>query len=329
MSIPQLNEKSFLEKLKLNKNPHASSYLAMYSSWLGGIVTQPHLMLLPIDDHVVHRGDGVFEAFKVIDGRVYLLNEHLDRLYWSSSKIHLKCPLSRTELTQIIALTIEAAQVKDCMVRLYLTRGPGGFSVNPYDSVGSQLYVVVTTYSPFSTDKMNSGVRVGRSQIPVKPSWLAQVKTCNYIPNVLMKQEAVDRGLDFVVGFDSNNYLTESATENMIIIDEKNNLMRPKLDFILKGTTMIRILSLAEQLVDKENGINGIGESSITEDQIFKAKEVMMVGTTLDIISVAEYNGIRIGTSRPGPIWKLLYELLIEDIKKGPSSLDVKLDLLK
>ena len=62
------------------RQPYQNTYFAMYSSVYGGVVTDPRLMLLPIDDHMVHRGDGVFEAFKAIDGNIYNLNAHLDRL---------------------------------------------------------------------------------------------------------------------------------------------------------------------------------------------------------------------------------------------------------
>src|ERR1035437_7237347 len=66
------------------RQPWQAGYYAMYSSGFGGIVTDPLLMLLPMDDHLVHRGDGIFEAFKVVDGALYNFQVHLDRLHDSA-----------------------------------------------------------------------------------------------------------------------------------------------------------------------------------------------------------------------------------------------------
>ena len=76
--IVRLKDEQVLEKLP--RLPHHDNYLAMYSSVYGGIIQDPRLMLVPVDDHIVHRGDGIFEAFKSIDRKIYLLQSHLDRL---------------------------------------------------------------------------------------------------------------------------------------------------------------------------------------------------------------------------------------------------------
>src|SRR5690606_25817987 len=95
------------------------------------------------------------------------------------------------------------------------------------------------------------GARVGKSQVPPKEPWLAKVKTCNYLPNVMMKKESVDRSLDFTVGVDAQGFLTEGSTENIVIVDQGNNLVRPELRQILKGTTMMRTFELAQELQKK------------------------------------------------------------------------------
>lgn len=311
---PIIDEKEFLQKLSTQTNPFFNDYYAFYSSWFGGIITNPHMMLLPIDDHIVHRGDGVFEGMKAVNRSVYLLDEHLQRLSISASKIALKMTFDKTHIKEIILDTLRAANHDDANIRVFLSRGPGNFTANPYDAVESQLYVVVAKLIPPTIDKYTDGVVIGKSEIPVKANWMAQVKSCNYLQNVLMKKESVDRQLDFVIGIDTQGYITESATENIIILDQHGVLIHPPLDTILKGTTMIRTFELANQ-----NGIR-TEIKPITVNDLQSAREVMITGTTLNVLPVVKFENVAIGDGKPGPIAKKLNELMLADIAKGVSS---------
>jgi branched-chain amino acid aminotransferase len=314
MSIPIINEKQFLENIKSRVNPFFEEYYAFYSSWAGGIINNPSLMLLPIDDHMVHRGDGVFEAMKAEGRAVYLMDEHLHRLFTSAERIELKSPFNPNQMKEVILETLRSANQDNAMIRLYLSRGPGNFSVNPYDSVASQFYVVVSKLVPPSPEKYEKGVVIGKSAVPVKPSWMAQVKSCNYLPNVLMKKEAVDRGLDFVIGVDTQGNITESATENIMIVDKHGVLTHPVLDQILKGTTMIRTCQLAH-----DNSIP-VQVREISVKDLESAQEVLITGTSLNVLPVAKFEGVNINDGKPGPLTKKLNTLLLHDIKTGKNS---------
>lgn len=311
MTISILDEKQLVEKLNQQQNPFFEDYYAFYSSWFGGIIKNPKFMLLPIDDHMVHRGDGVFEAIKVINRSVYLLDEHLQRLFDSAEKIALPPLYTVSEMKQVILETLRVANQSEALIRLFLSRGPGNFSVNPYDSLGSQLYVVITKLKLLAAEKYAHGVLIGKSNLPAKASWLAQIKSCNYLQNVLMKKEAVDRKLDFVIGVDEHGYITEGATENIVIVDQDNMILHPSLNYILKGTMMVRACELAQ-----ENGIK-VAARSISIDDLLSAKEVMMLGTTLNVLSVVKFEAHRIGNGRPGPMAKLMEQLLQRDISNA------------
>lgn len=314
MGIPLLSSDDILKKLKLYSYEQKNTYYAMYSSWYGGIVKDPSLMLVPIDDHLVHRGDGVFEAMKSLNGKIYLMQEHLDRLETSASQLGISWPFPRAELTQIILETLAASEQPKVLLRVFLSRGPGGFSANPYDSIGTQLYCVATQLKMMPEEKYQQGARIGKSLVPPKDPWFATVKSCNYLQNVMMKKEAVDRKLDFTIGFDPSGRLTESSTENLILVDSENYLVRPKLDQILKGTTMMRALKLAQSLVTQKQ-LAGVIEKDLREKDLQSAKEVMMVGTTLDVLPVTEYEGQKIGTGQVGAIAQTLRRFLLEDMK--------------
>lgn len=307
-----LDSVQVLKNLQAKKNPFWNQYYAFYSSWQGGILKDPGpLLMVPMDDHMVHRGDGVFEALKARGRKVFLLDAHLQRLQISADRIGLGLPHTLGGLKQIILQTLKVADENEVLIRVFVSRGPGGFTANPYDSMGSQLYVVITKLSVPAVEKYEQGAQIGRSQIPVKEGWMAQVKSCNYLPNVLMKKESVDRKLDFTVAFDSHGFLAESATENLMIVDSLGVLTWPPLDKILRGTTMIRVSELAAQV-----GIK-IATRKISEDEILSAKEVLLTGTTLDVLPVVSYEGRKIAGGKVGPIASQLKNLLEEDMKLG------------
>jgi branched-chain amino acid aminotransferase len=319
MQIPRLSAQEVFLNLQNKAQPHLGNYLAMYSSWFGGIITDSRLMTLPIDDHLVHRGDGAFEALKLINGGLYLLEEHLARLFSSAEKLSLQCPYSELELKEIILATCEAAFAAQtqknksefsAIVRLFLSRGPGSFGPSPYDSVAPQFYCVVTRMQKPSVQKYSEGVSVVRSRIPVKESWFPTVKSCNYLNNVLMKKESVDEKVDFSVSFTPDGFLAESATENIVILNEQGVLAHPSLDYILKGTTMARLFDL----VDISRKIKVQRGADISEKEVLNARGLFMVGTTLDVMPVKSYNG---KNKVIPPEAVLLLQILLQDQQAG------------
>ncbi|WP_374035627.1 aminotransferase class IV [Bdellovibrio bacteriovorus] len=323
MNLPILSSADVQAQLLKRQYPAQGSYLAMYSSWYGGVIKDPGLMMVPVDDHLVHRGDGVFEAIKVVDGQVFLMQEHLERLQSSAQQIGISLSHSLEDMKKIILETTRIAGEPYAVLRLYISRGPGYFTTNPYDSISSQMYLIVTSFTPFTDEKYLKGVKVGRSQVIPKDPWLARIKTCNYLPNVMMKKESVDRKIDFTIGIDPQGFITEGSTENIVLIDKDKNLIRPKLRQILKGTTMMRTFDLAESLL-AAGELKSIQEKDLTEQDILSASEVMMIGTTLDVLPVTEYEGQQIGEGKQGPLAFKLLQLLREDMKKGPKTTPVK-----
>jgi 4-amino-4-deoxychorismate lyase len=308
MSRPVLAPEEFLKRILAQDLEARSSYRACYLSSVEGIVTDPRLMLLSLDDHMVHRGDGIFEALKVVGQKPYLLREHLDRLQKSAELISLKLPVSRSELEELIFETLKASKLEEALIRIFVSRGTGSFGTNPYDCKKSGLSIVATEFKRVPEAYYLNGVKIGRSQISPKSEQWAQIKSCNYLPNVLMKKESVDRALDFTVGFDEAGFLTESSTENIILIDQRGRLARPFLKRILKGCTMTRILNLVAQ----QNWLTPV-EENISEEDILRAQEVMMVGTTLDILPVVEYEGHKIGNGKVGAGAQKLLQILRND----------------
>lgn len=315
--IPVLTRDDVFARLMEAPQKSRANYFAMYSTWLGGITTDPQLMLIPIDDHIVHRGDGVFEAAKCIDGQVYALDRHLDRLALSAARVGLTLPHSADEIRAIALQALKVSKATTAMIRLYISRGPGGFTANPYESLGSQMYLVITPYAPVSPSKYETGVEVRISRIGVKEGFFSQVKSCNYLPNVLMKKESVDLGVDFTVAREDDGAIAESSTENFGIITENNEFVVPGFERTLKGITAIRLMELAQTLV-QDGRLRAVRNGRLKLDDVRRAKEAMMIGTTLDCLPVTRFENEAVGSGKVGPVCRALLDLLRADMRGGP-----------
>ncbi len=311
-----VDRSGFFDLLDRGPRPALGDYYAMYSSLWEAVVTDPALMLLPIDDHIVHRGDGVFETFKGIEGALYNLPAHLNRLMRSASAIHLRWPEGKDDIEEKVLGTARVAGRPDVRVRVILARGPGSFGISPHEAPTPALYIVVYASGEPLMRRRPQGVLVRRSTIAAKPIGFANVKNCNYLPNVMMKREAHDWDVDFVVGFDAEDHLTEGPTENAGIVTRDGFLAFPRPESILEGTTMARLLELAVSLVDR-GVLRGIQRRDISEDDLRNAAEMLIVGTTNNVVAVRMYEDRPIGSGKPGPVFAHLSSLLEQDMRQN------------
>ncbi len=316
MTLPHLGLEDCQRLAEDWVKPYHQNYLAMYSSVLGGVVTDPFLMTIPVDDHMVHRGDGIFEAFKCVNGNIYNLTAHLERLERSARAVYLTLPASLEHITDLVIGTIRIAGTRDCLIRLFVSRGPGGFTTNPYECPSSQIYIVACNPSVYPEEQSTEGVFIKSSSIPVKKSYFATIKSCNYLPNVLMKKEAVDAGVQYTVSIDENGFLGEGSTENIGLVTPDRTLKFPRFARILKGTTVTRVAELAESLV-ASGKLEQVVFEDITLNEAYSGAEILLFGTTFDILAAVIFDGHAIGSGRPGEIYQLLLELLTRDIENN------------
>ena len=316
MKVPLFSQADLTAKHEELRRPWHSNYLAMFSSVFGGIVTDPILMTIPIDDHLVHRADGVFDLFKSVNGRAYCQERHLARLENSAAGLDLKMPADYTRIREIIKAVAQVGGVKDCLIRIIVSRGPGGFSTNPYECPASQLYVVISRLQPLAKEKYEKGIPIISAPVPVKPSTFANIKSADYLGNVLVKKAAVESGVEYAVNWDENGYLAEGSTENILLVSPDKELLIPSYERVLKGVTMTRVIELAERLIDKRI-LKGVKTAYIDHELAARCPEVMLSGTTLDILPVNRWDGRQVGGGVPGPVAKTLLELIRKDITEN------------
>jgi len=308
------DKQAYLEAMLAVERPGASEIHAFYEHRVGMICTDPTVMIMPWDDHLVHRGDGVFEAMKFVDGKLYQLDPHIERMKRSSASIYMEPPCSWEEVREL-ALEVCRAGGKDTgMLRLFLGRGPGGFGVYPSECPETSLYIVASDMHAPKPEVYEKGVTAFKTSVPAKQSYLATIKSIDYLPNVLMKREAQEKGYDYPFCFDDNDFLAEGATENVCIVTEEGKMLIPEFTNALAGTTLMRAIDLLK-------GELSITFRGISKEQIMEAKEVIIVGTTGDAIPVVRFNGKPIHDVQPGPIAKRIRELLIKDLEENGTPL--------
>jgi len=246
---------------------------------------------------------------------VYNLDAHLARLENGARAIALALPWTRADLRRIVGAVVQAGGRRDALVRIFVSRGPGSHSANPYDCPQPLLLVLAIRLPPPFMAAHPEGARVGVSAVPVKPGFFAQVKSVNYLPNVLMKKQAVDAGVDFMLGFDKNGHMTELPTENFGIVTADGVLRVPKPDHILLGTTMLRVLELARAQLVPAGVLAGVEEADVPRAELERAAEMLIFGTTPNVAAVTEFAGRPVGDGRPGPVWRALSRAFEADLR--------------
>lgn len=248
-------------------------------------------MVLPIDDHGFHRGDGVFEAVKWINGKYWLLEPHLNRLFKSAQGINLRTDYSRESIKDLCEKIKDESNSKNGFLRIYWTRGTGSFSVDPFDCPSSHFYLVTTTLDVPSDKIKKQGVKISKSKLIPKLGFYAQIKSLNYLPNVLMKQEAKLAGFDYMIGTYKNEKniecVLESSTENIACVIQ-GKIYSPLFDSTLRGTTLLR----AKELVEHDGRYSWSLES-FSWEQLRSAEEIFLFNTGMDCLPVGQIEEIK------------------------------------
>ncbi len=325
METRRITKENFFAILGAGDRPWQDDYLVMYSSVWPGFTTDPDLMLVPIDDHLVHRGDGVFEVIRCIQGNIYQLDGHLERLEKSAKAISLRLSTDYSDIKEIIKTLVSIGREKNCLIKVVLSRGPGSFGVNPYDCPESQIYANVIRFRGVPEEFHTKGVSLITSRIPVKKSFFATIKSCNYLPNVLMKMEAIDAGFQFAVALDEEGFLAEGPTENIGVLTEDNVMIFPRFERTLSGITANRVFQLAHILIE-EKMIKAVKFDKVLPDDAYRAREIFLTGTSIDVLPVVIYDKKKIGGGIPGPVCSKLRELLQHDMTMNQDIL-TKVDL--
>lgn len=256
-------------------------------------------------DHGLLYGDGVFEGIRVYGGRVFLLKEHIDRLYESALAIRLVIPISHGEMTKAVEETVSANEISDGYVRLVVTRGAGSLGLDIRRTKDPQIVIIADTISLYPDELYETGMKlVTAATIRNHPGALSpRVKSLNYLNNIMAKIEGTDAGTVEALMLNHNGEVAECTGDNIFIV-KRGVLKTPQPDSgILEGITRNAVMRLAS-----EAGIE-VQECVLTRHDIFTADECFLTGTAAEVIAVISLDGRQIGTGKPGDVTMNLRQL--------------------
>ena len=258
---------------------------------------------ISVFDHGFLYGDGVFEGIRAYNGKVFKLREHIDRLYDSAKAIALEIPISKEEFMKIILETLRVNNLRDAYIRPIVTRGIGDLGLDPRKCSKPTIIVITRPWGKLYGDLYEKGLKAVTVTIRRNPidSLPPNIKSLNYLNNVLAKIEANVKGGDEAIFLDKNGYVSEGSGDNVFIV--KNGLIiTPPTINNLKGITREVVIEIIERLKLP------FKEANISIYDLYTADEVFVTGTAAEIAPIVEIDGRKIGDGKPGRITKILME---------------------
>ncbi len=301
-------------------SPDERAFYLFYSTYLRGYTRNPALMSVPIDDHIVHRGDGVFDNALCVSGKYYLLDQHLDRFFFSSNAIGIAPPFTREDLKDLLLRLGKLSVKQDFIARFFLSRGHGSMSVYPHEAISPNLYVLIGKSSAPPERYFKEGMIAVTSPTGMRPPASPQVKSVDYLSNALMELAAKNSGADAAIAVDAAGFITEGSNKNVAILGKDMVLRIPLYEKILRGTTLMRALELTDGLV-KSKILKGVSTGNITISEAYNAAEILFFSTSLFVAPVVRYDGRIIGDGKPGKAFRKLHDLFRKDIVSGKKQL--------
>ena len=270
--------------------------------YMTGKLVEESEAMISVFDHGLLYGDGVFEGIRVYNNRVFLLKEHIDRLFNSAKAIALEIPMSKEELVTAVADTCKANELENGYVRLIVTRGKGSLGLNPYLCKDPEIIIIAAEIQLYPKDFYENGLKIVTvGTVRNHPEAInPRIKSLNYLNNVLAKIEAINAGCMECIMLNHKGEVAEASGDNIFTIKD-GKLYTPSIySGALEGLTRNKVISLAESL-----GYN-VNEVSMQRYDLYTADEVFLTGTAAEIISVVEIDKRAIGSGTPGEITKEL-----------------------
>ena len=271
--------------------------------YINGQIVPQEDAKISVFDHGLLYGDGVFEGIRAYNGKIFTLDEHLDRIYDSATAISLKIPITKAEMAEAIKQTMKANNLTDSYIRLVVTRGVGKLGLDPNKCATPQIIIITDTIELYPKALYEKGLDIV-TVTTIRNHFSAldpKIKSLNYLNNILAKVESIQAGAGEALMLNKDGYVAECAGDNVFIF--KNNILRtpPSSAGILVGITRNVVMKLATEM-----GVQ-VREELMTRYDLYIADECFLTGTAAEIIPVVKIDGRTIGTGKPG---KLTLDLL-------------------
>lgn len=279
--------------------------------WLDGKIVDEADAKISVFDHGLLYGDGIFEGIRFYNGRVFRLTEHIERLYLSAKALLLKMPWTLEEVCEATLQTIRANGLKDGYIRLVVTRGIGDLGLNPYLCPTPSMFIIASGITLYPAELYENGLEVVTcsTRRPTPASLSPQVKSLNYLNNVMAKVEALKAGAKEGLMLNEQGYVAECTGDNVFIVKKDEVITPPVSDGSLDGITRQVIFELCAEL-----GIT-IREMSMTRYDVYTSDESFLTGTAAETIPMVKLDEREIGDGKPGPISLKLIEAYRQKVR--------------
>ena len=264
--------------------------------YLNGKIVEESQAKISVFDHGLLYGDGVFEGIRSYDGLVFLLKEHIRRLYESAHTIMLRIPLTQPEMIRAVVETLKANKLKDAYIRLVVTRGPGDLGLDPRKCRKGTVFIIADKIVLYPERVYREGMEIVTVATPrnLPEALNPQIKSLNYLNNILAKIEATNAGVEEALMLSAHGYVAECTGDNIFIVKDGALLTPPPYAGILKGITRACVMNLARKARIP------VREEMMTRHDLYNAEECFLTGTAAEIAPIVKIDGRVIGSGRPG-----------------------------
>ena len=267
--------------------------------YLNGKLVDKSQAKVSVFDHGFLYGDGVFEGIRSYDCSVFKLKEHIDRLFESAHSIMLKVPLTKKVLLDGVIETLKANSLKDAYIRIVVSRGEGDLGLDPRKCKGHETVVIITDkIALYPKELYDKGMEI--ISVPTVRNLCEalnpQIKSLNYLNNILAKIEAINSGYQEALMLDHLGYVAECTGDNIFVVEKGELYTPPQCMGSLRGITREVVLDIAKSLKIPTH------EHVLTRHELYISEECFLTGTAAEVVPVVKVDGREIGAAKPGEI---------------------------
>ena len=284
--------------------------------YINGLFTPLSNAKISILDRGFCYGDGLFETLRASNGKIFYIEQHIDRFFESMQQILIELPMTRLELTKVVQETLARNKYKNAIIRLLVTRGDTQSNIQIDSKNHPTLVINIRPYTPLPKAAYKKGIRIMlfQERANLINGLKRRLKSCNYLSNVLIKELSDKKNYMEGVVVDPDFGVTEGTTSNIFIVKQGQLKTPPLSPFVLAGITRQVVLEIA-----RDHRIP-FAEEQITADELICADEVFITNSCIEILPVTQVDSNLIGHKKPGILTRFIHDEFLKSIetKKNP-----------
>ena len=284
--------------------------------YINGLFTPLRNAKISILDRGFCYGDGLFETLRASNGKIFYIEQHIDRLFKSMQQVLIELPMTRLELTKVVQETLARNKYKNAIIRLLVTRGDTQSNIQIDSKNHPTLVINIRPFTPLPKVAYKKGIRIMlfQERANLINGLRLRLKSCNYLSNVLIKELSDRKNYMEGVVVDPDFGVTEGTTSNIFIVEQGQLKTPPLSPYVLAGITRQVVLEIA-----RDHNIP-FAEKQITADELICADEVFITNSCIEIVPVTQVDSNLIGHKKPGILTRFIHDKFLKcvEAEKNP-----------